>query len=121
MILQIGKKGSNNLILMESRVIESFSVGDLKSKLIDTKNCKDADEELYARKENYNRVENEIKKAGFCRDNITWYLGDPALEENDNLVVVTTDDESYVFSRIGCEDKVVFILNNSGKTISRVL
>ena len=109
MILQIGKKGSDNLILMES-----FSVGDLKSKLIDTKNCKDADEELYARKENYNRVENEIKKAGFCRDNITWYLGDPALEENDNLVVVTTDDESY-------EDKVVFILNNSGKTISRVL
>lgn len=121
MILQIGKKGSDNLILMESRIIESFSVGDLKSKLIDTKNCKDADEELYARKENYNRVENEIKKAGFCRGNITWYLGDPALEENDNLVVVTTDDESYVFSRIGCEDKVVFILNNSGKTISRVL
>lgn len=66
MILQIGKKGSDNLILMESRVIESFSVGDLKSKLIDTKNCKDADEELYARKENYNRVENEIKKPAFA-------------------------------------------------------
>lgn len=121
MILQIGKKGSDNQILLESRVIESFSVGNLKSKLIDTRECATSDDELSARRENHNRVEEEIKKAGFCRDNIVWYLGEPKLEENDSLIVVTTDDESYVFSRIGCKDRVVFILNNSGKTISRVL
>lgn len=121
MILQIGKKGSDNTILTESRIIESFSVGDLKSKLIDTRECQTSDEELSVRQKNYAMVEEEMKKAGFCRENIEWHLGDSALEENDCLKVVTTDDTTYVFSMIGCEDMVVFILNNSGKTISRVL
>lgn len=121
MILQIGKKGSDNMILLESRIIESFSVGDLRSKLINTMDCRTSEDELYARQKNFNTVEEEIRKAGFCKENIVWYLGEPRLEENDSLVVVTTDDESYVFSRIGCEDRTVFILNNSGKTIARVL
>lgn len=56
-----------------------------------------------------------------CRDNIIWYLGDPPLEKNVSLTVVTLDTVTYVYSRIGIPNTMVFILNNSGKTISRVL
>lgn len=62
-----------------------------------------------------------IGAAGLCRDNIIWYLGDPPLEKNVSLTVVTLDTVTYVYSRIGIPDTMVFILNNSGKTISRVL
>lgn len=100
-----------------------FSASMLLSKRICFKypTAESSDEELEIRQKNFNKAKELIGAAGLCRDNIIWYLGDPPLEKNVSLTVVTLDTVTYVYSRIGIPDTMVFILNNSGKTISRVL
>lgn len=120
MILQTSIKNSRNTIYEQSQVIECFDViigDDIES----FDNMISPDDELTIRQKNHNKVEDRIRKTGLCRDNITWYLGDLPLEENNALTVVTLDTVTYVFSPGGLPDTMVFILNDFGKTISRVL
>lgn len=125
MILQTIKKGIRNDTFEESQVIQCFDV-IIEKDMLQISNTESSDEELEIRQKNFNKAKELIGAAGLCRDNIIWYLGDPPLEKNVSLTVVTLDTVTldtvtYVYSRIGIPDTMVFILNNSGKTISRVL
>ena len=108
MILQTIKKGVRNDTFEESQVIQCFDV-IIEKDMLQISNAESSDEELEIRQKNFNKAKELIGAAGLCRDNIIW------------LTVVTLDTVTYVYSRIGIPDTMVFILNNSGKTISRVL
>lgn len=120
MILQTIKKGVRNDTFEESQVIQCFDV-IIEKDMLQISNAESSDEELEIRQKNSNKAKELIGATGLCRDNIIWYLGVPPLEKNVSLTVVTLDTVTYVYSRIGIPDTMVFILNNSGKTISRVL
>ena len=120
MILQTMTKGVRNDTFEESQVIQCFDV-IIEKDMLQISNAESSDEELEIRQKNFNKAKELIGATGLCRDNIIWYLGNPPLEKNVSLTVVTLDTVTYVYSRIGIPDTMVFILNNSGKTISRVL
>lgn len=64
-------------------------------------------------------VEKLIKEATNCRDEIVFF--EDKFEEMENVCVVTLErlerPITYVFGR---EDNVVYLLNNSGKTVQRI-
>ena len=103
MILQTIKKGVRNDTFEESQVIQCFDV-IIEKDMLQISNAESSDKELEIRQKNFNKAKELIGATGLCRDNIIWYLGDPPLEKNVSLTVVTLDTVTYVYSRIGIPD-----------------
>lgn len=122
MILQTVKKGTRNCSFEESKIIFCFDVEIKNDDIFLIPESADSDEELQIRGKNHEKVVAMIKEKCLCRDNIEWMLGDKPLEENTSLAVVTLDTVTYVYSKIGTmTNTMVYILNDSGKTVSRVM
>lgn len=103
MILQTIKKGVRNDTFEESQVIQCFDV-IIEKDMLQISNAESSDEESENRQKNFNKAKELIGAAGLCRDNIIWYLGDPPLEKNVSLTVVTLDTVTYIsFIRQWCQ------------------